>query len=103
MQLSWSAVASYCQHENGVAAQHMGHHEHQHQASGHPPDSDETKPAGVLDADCGACHAGCCTALLQSVSLLTAHLPTEVCSASAVHLLSRIASPPDRPNWADLA
>ena len=33
MQLSWAAVASYCQHESSATtAQHVGHHEHQHDA-----------------------------------------------------------------------
>ncbi len=30
LQASWAAAASYCAHEQGAAARHFGHHEHQH-------------------------------------------------------------------------
>lgn len=57
LQMSLAAVTSYCQHENGKAAQHLGHHEHKHKAS------DESQPSkgklGMNDADCGYCHLSC--------------------------------------------
>lgn len=57
LQMSWAAVTSYCQHENGKTAQHFGHHEHKHQASG---ESKQGKSKlGVNDADCGYCHLSC--------------------------------------------
>ena len=31
LQASWAVAASYCRHEQGAAARHFGHHEHQHQ------------------------------------------------------------------------
>ena len=34
-QFSWSAVAAYCMHESSTSqSQHLGHHEHQHEAKG---------------------------------------------------------------------
>jgi hypothetical protein len=34
-QFSWSAVAAYCMHESSTAqSQHLGHHEHKHEAKG---------------------------------------------------------------------
>lgn len=103
MQLSWAAVASYCAHESSETAQHIGHHEHQHQADDVPADSDGSKMAGVVDADCGACHAGCCTAILQSPLLMGARLPSNAHGAPAPRLSSQPAALPERPNWADLA
>lgn len=103
MQLSWAAVASYCEHETEATAQHVGHHEHQHQADAQPADSDSPKATGTVDADCGACHAGCCTAMLQSIPLLTICQSSDAHSAPALRLSSHPASLPERPNWADLA
>ena len=111
MQLSWAAVASYCQHESGTAAttQHFGHHEHQHSADvapdaiDHGDTSTEPTGTGAIDVDCGTCHAGCSTPVLQSLTLVMAKLPSALHSTSAVHLSSQPASLPERPNWAHLA
>ena len=57
LQMSWAAVTGYCQHEEGKAAQHLGHHEHKHQAS---DESQESKfKLSMNDADCGYCHLSC--------------------------------------------
>ncbi len=109
MQLSWAAVASYCQHESSATTttQHVGHHEHQHEADAAFTDNSEksasTTATGAVDVDCGTCHAGCCTAMLQSLNLIMAKLPFETHSISALRLSSQPASLPERPNWADLA
>ena len=110
MQLSWAAVASYCQHESDTAttSQHVGHHEHQHEAddiASADGNDASANPAttGAVDVDCGTCHAGCCTAMLQSLSLVMATLPSETHSLSALRLSSQPASLPERPNWAHLA
>ncbi|MES2581608.1 MAG: hypothetical protein V4627_02730, partial [Pseudomonadota bacterium] len=110
MQLSWAAVASYCQHESSTATttQHVGHHEHQHEADAASANNNSDKSthpssAGAVDVDCGTCHAGCCTAMLQSPIPVLAKLPSETHSAPALRLSSQPASLPERPNWADLA
>ncbi|MES2952182.1 MAG: cation efflux protein, CzcI family [Pseudomonadota bacterium] len=107
MQLSWAAVASYCQHEIATTAQHVGHHEHQHEADAASANNSDTGTSptamGAVDVDCGTCHAGCCTVMLQSLNLVVAKLPSETHSASALRLTSQPASVPERPNWADLA
>ena len=33
IQASWAAVADFCRHEQGQAAQHFGHHNDEHKAS----------------------------------------------------------------------
>ena len=79
MQLSWAAVASYCQHEsNGATAQHIGHHDHDHEGDAGPADSSNGKTtgsSGAVDLDCGTCHAGGCAVMLLPSSLLTVKLP----------------------------
>lgn len=37
LQASWAVAASYCRHEQGAAAKHFGHHEHQHEAAASAP------------------------------------------------------------------
>jgi hypothetical protein len=61
LQLSWAAVDAYCQHEDSIAAKHVGHHEHQHKGTQVDDlDEDPTKPSG-FDSDCATCLAGSAT------------------------------------------
>jgi len=59
LQTVWSALGSYCQHETGAAANHVGHHSHVHKplttsdlSSEAPGQSGDTHP------DCDSCHSG---------------------------------------------
>ncbi len=57
IQWSFAAVAEYCQHEVGVAAQnHLGHHAHEH-VDKHVDESQEgkSKKSAMNDVDCPAC------------------------------------------------
>ena len=102
-QFSWAAVAGYCQHEAEGPARHFGHHEHKHQADaaaeahGSAPD---TQLSGGIDNDCGACHAGCCTAAILGDESLP---PLSLASVSIPWLKNQLTSPPasqpERPNW----
>lgn len=59
IQWSWAAVASVCRHETGSAAQHLGHHQHQHKAAGGSADTSGAKTDGAgpsFDADCAGCQ-----------------------------------------------
>jgi len=73
LQISWAAVSSYCQHEQGVAAQHFGHHEHVH----HAPILDDdggSDPQGKVghfqnggvDSDCASCHLAAMQSLISA-------------------------------------
>ena len=107
MQLSWAAVASYCQHESGgTTTQHLGHHAHEHEADAAPADSSSAKTnsaPNAVDIDCGTCHAGGCAVLPLPLSVLMANLSSKAHSEPALHLRSQPASLPERPNWACLA
>jgi hypothetical protein len=106
IQLSWAAVAAYCGHESDTQAQHLGHHEHQHddasdaQTAGDPSDKDGL---AALDFDCGHCHTSCCgmPALLGALTPLaiTSQLATPV--EGSLRTLAQ--SPPERPQWARFA
>ena len=103
IQASWAVGASYCKHEAGAAAQHFGHHEHQHAADDEGAKSSSFNTAGAIDADCGTCHAGCIAAVVDSVSLLAISLSSDMHSSRHVRISSHTLSLPERPNWADLA
>jgi hypothetical protein len=126
LQLSWAAVAGYCQHEEGPAqGAHFGHHAHEHE---HPPASaslddeqttvservaadapldhadawsgdavDEGNPL-ALDEDCAVCHLGCAQPLTAEALGLWPHAPSpQVASVAALHE-SHITSAPERPD-----
>ena len=102
LQLAWAAAGTYCQHENGAAASHFGHHAHEHKAS-----SDQGTPdpiqSGSIDSDCNVCHAGCACALTGAIA------QTTVASAfvGAVDYRAHSTVPPsvrpERPQWRFLA
>jgi hypothetical protein len=109
LQFSWAAVSSYCGHEAGTEAAHVGHHDHEgHSHPTHGVDLDQNaKPddtaSGALDLDCGHCH-GYCAGLLDMACGFVAQAhgnapPATVASPRA----ERAVAPPERPQWSPLA
>lgn len=102
-QFTWAAVAGYCQHETDAASQHLGHHEHKHQADAHQDGAPDTKLTGGIDNDCRTCHAGCVVAIFGSLAL---PLATRISLAIPWPPGIPTAPPstqPERPNWLSLA
>lgn len=54
LQFAWAAAGAYCAHEEGRAAQHFGHHAHQHEGGAQAKADAAKLPAA--DADCDVCH-----------------------------------------------
>ena len=103
LQLSWAAMASYCQHETEVTAMHPGHHTHDHASDDRPVTGRDAAQSAGMDHDCATCHLGCSTALISDVS-------NTIVAASDDHPLhlQAIASHlsrerPERPQWPMLA
>lgn len=99
LQASWAAVAAYCQHEEGQAAEHFGHHDHKHEAS----NADKSEPLGKafagLDLDCASCLGGHIKPLMaEAVSLPTLSAPPPALPRSLPYL-SIAADLPEKPNW----
>ncbi len=105
LQFSWAAVASYCMHERAPAqSQHVGHHEHKHEASNLPSKADDGLQASdTFDVDCCLCHG---------LGIGVTHLPANQAVTSthssvtvrAAFPLTGIAPvPPERPQWRSLA
>ena len=103
LQLSWAAASSYCQHETGASAKHIGHHDHQHMdADGKEAAPDPVKTGGG-DPDCASCHAGCSSALTEAAT----HPPTPSSSLDIADYMTRLTTTPierlERPQWRVLA
>lgn len=100
LQLSWSAVGVYCQHETGKKAGHFGHHSHEHKA----PEADTPKqsdPGASLsvDEDCGLCHYNTLKLLAQDSFGLPQSLLTPAPESRSPHFHTHIPPGPERPNW----
>ncbi|EJM95760.1 hypothetical protein [Herbaspirillum sp. YR522] len=100
LQLSWAAMAGYCQTENALAPLHPGHHEHPSLQAQQPTGSDGAS-VGDNDIGCSVCHFSCMksvqcygTALLAPVTAGTGNT-----AAYSAHPASHIADGPDKPNW----
>lgn len=99
LQLSWAAVATYCQHENTPKTAHFGHHAHEHRAPRNDKgaDADKKNPLAV-DEDCSICHFGDTSSL---PSLEPHHVPSVSPPRVALdHTLgdSHIPALPERPD-----
>jgi hypothetical protein len=108
VQLSWAAVAPYCQHEAAQSG-HFGHHEHQHRsASVHDAEdmsgADQAdKSALSVDLDCDQCH-GSCAGLTTFASSTLDSIPTALPSAmTATGVTAGGFERPERPKWSHLA
>jgi hypothetical protein len=102
LQLSWAAVAAYCQHEQApTQAAHFGHHEHQHhdQGAAKAKEGHGDKKAPLTgDDDCGTCHLGHVQTLLgDAPAAAPPALPPRVARHGALHG-SHIPALPERPD-----
>jgi len=98
LQMSWAAVAVYCQHENEVTTSHFGHHEHEHQAA-HVEDGNGESPSFQFHGDCFSCH-GVAAAMLPSVTLALYVPSTDADSTHPPPFKSASPYRPERPQWA---
>jgi hypothetical protein len=101
MQLSWAAVASYCQAERETAPAHLGHHDHP-AAEMHTQQAESTdSKAGDLDLDCSVCQFFAMKSVQAAGTLFHAPLATRLPAhiKQVFHPASHIADGPDKPNW----
>jgi hypothetical protein len=99
LQSVWAAASAYCQHEQGVATQHFGHHTHQHKASADRNDGTGKSPLNV-HADCSSCHLSC-PAVTESVRSIAVTASGSLVVADHLDALSSVfPDSPERPKWA---
>ncbi len=104
LQLSWAAVSSYCEHEMGIASEHFGHHEHQHNGA-LPQSLDQTTLADgmVVDSDCASCHASLNVAMPASPQMRLSALTNLRLLETHQRPSSVLALRPERPKWTCVA
>lgn len=85
LQLTWAAAGGYCEHEQGAASGHFGHHAHSHDASMWPAagaEPEDNAPPGSHHADCGYCHLSASKAVAPSEA--TIHPAAGIAAAFAL-------------------
>lgn len=102
-QTAWSAIVSICQHESGVAAQHMGHHVHQHQAESSNDRNSDSSRLGGTDLDCSVCHAGFSSIAGNLVFTAVITATSYDAGITRISLLTPLPERPERPQWRHLA
>ena len=106
LQFSWAAVADYCMHESGAAADHVGHHDHadhRHGASAGDKDKSDGSASTAADFDCGHCHGHCAGMLDVPVGLKTNALGSAPPGLAEAPSSEHLPAQPERPQWARLA
>lgn len=99
LQVSWGAIATYCKHETGVAAKHIGHHEHQHHAQNGQSDQ-KNSPTIKFDGDCGFCQFGSIGMMIMPVLTVAKTLPRAITPFHISDVLSSYRPDrPERPKW----
>ena len=100
LQLSWSAVGAYCQHETGEKAGHFGHHSHEHKASKAETSKQSDSGEGVsIDGDCGLCHYSALKILGQDTLCLPRCPVPSAPESTPAFFRTHIPPGPERPNW----
>lgn len=96
-QFSWAVAGAYCQHEQGAASQHFGHHAHQHQGKA---DISNTKgDAGKFHSDCSSCHGAGCVVFAATVPAIDLLPPgREYTEPRPFSYTSHIPDGPRRPD-----
>lgn len=97
LQISWAAVANYCDHEQGANSQHFGHHEDEHNASHVTPDSD--KQPGQSGAVNDHSHLSSFLGVPSSFSHTTCNHFQTILHHDDWPYPSLVAELPERPNW----
>jgi hypothetical protein len=100
LQLSWSAIAAYCEHETGQAAQHFGHHTTDadtHQVAS--TDKEKLTKKASVHSHCSSCaHATLSFEGLPVALVIIEPIRVSPLSSS-LHLSSLYSARPERPQW----
>lgn len=100
LQLSWAAMAPYCQNEASQTRIHFGHHEHKTSQKPILTKDHVSKSVADNDTECGLCHLSCCKSVTTYTRLkLSADFNMAVYSLTPSDFSSHIAEGPEKPNW----
>lgn len=98
LQYAWGGVSVYCEHEEGKAAQHFGHHPDHHHSDSQVAGEHNDGP-GSKTFDNG--HHHCVGPAMLTVDAVMPDLTVQfvVAHAAVQDFASSIAGPPERPQW----
>lgn len=97
-QASWSVAAGFCQHEQGKAASHFGHHDHKNHDATNGDATD--KYSSQVDRDCGYHHQESPHWLPTLNQTPDSFTESQNLNPDIQLLLSEaIVERPERPNW----
>ena len=103
LQLSWSVVAAYCEHESGRAAQHFGHHSSEADAhklaSGGKDQSQGSAKKATMHSHCSSCAHTSLSSSSLSVAMATPETVRRTRRADVLHYSSSYSARPERPQW----
>lgn len=108
LQMSWAAASAYCLHEEGKAAEHLGHHNHQHKADADKKPVADKKVAdkqakGQAHSDCNVCHGIGHAWLPAGSSLPVGDMASVNAHSWSLFYASHIPDVPKRPDWSSAA
>lgn len=100
LQLSWAAAGIACAHETGPAADHFGHHVHQHQDSGKSVEHGKSvADKGQADTDCPYCHVSVPTPVVE-FHFFDAPLTSSTALPESLSWRAWVfEEAPEKPNW----
>lgn len=104
IQSTWAVAAQYCQHENSINANHIGHHTHKHDnqndtnislTDNQTTDNSKSK----ADTDCPYCHLGSIKSIINTLPTLNAAVEPVAIIDIYYSYPEIIPLKPERPNW----
>ena len=102
-QSSWVAASSYCTHEQGTAALHIGHHAHEHKSGDQklvtPNFSADSASLAGIDGDCNSCLGALSIAFANASLAKGSFGSLERPVQFETKYTSPLAEQLDRPNW----
>lgn len=109
VQFAWSAAPAYCQHEQVPAKTHIGHHVHEHEATGdtgskasgkHLGENSASKTIKLLgDNDCGYCQLSFAKSMVPVALQFDINAAFSLDTTSDQAFSSRWPDLFERPNW----
>jgi hypothetical protein len=106
LQLTATASAAYCQHEqDSQAKQQLGHHAHEHKAnqSADAGDSGDNPVKVGYDADCPSCHAFGIQAVVSPMHTMFSATGGQAIPHDRAYVPDALPDAPFRPPLAHLA
>lgn len=97
LQFSWAVAASYCQHEQGKAVTHFGHHAHNH--AGNADSDGEPAKKSQPDNDCCICHLAGTNVVPLAESVIACNDSPHPPDIYAFSFHSFIPEGLSKPNW----